>query len=235
MNWCARRLPAGYEAFLVVVHEFYGILDRDDVALALVIYLVHHRRKAGGLSASSRTSDEDQPAAELGYLLELPGETEIVDRRYVRGNRAHHRGGSAYLVVHVYAKASHPLQLIGEVEVAGGLEVANLVRVQHLVYQAAVHLGREKDVTLAKIYPPEVAVDPDERSRSAHHVKVGAIVFHHEPEQTVNFGQTRSPSYAPALAEALPCESCKRTISLFVAICIACLGSIRPCWRSSMM
>ena len=71
------------QAVTVLDIEFDRILDRDDVFLEVLIYVLYHRSECGRFSASGRSCHEYQPFSPMQELPHLLGDTEALKARYI--------------------------------------------------------------------------------------------------------------------------------------------------------
>ena len=73
------------QAVLVLVQVFDRVFDRDDVAVALGVDLVDHRRQRRRLARAGRAGDEHQAARTLGHLGQHLRQAELSKARIFSG------------------------------------------------------------------------------------------------------------------------------------------------------
>ena len=64
------HLALGDDAFLVLMHELDGFLNRDDVAGEIRVDVVDERGQRRALARAGRPRDEHQPGAQVAELLD---------------------------------------------------------------------------------------------------------------------------------------------------------------------
>jgi hypothetical protein len=116
------------DAPLVAVHELDRVLDRDDVAAALAVDLVEHRRERGALARPRGPGDEHEPARLLGHLRHHRRQPELAERLDHERHLPHGQRHAAALLERVAAEAGELRDAEREVELVLLLE-ALLLRV----------------------------------------------------------------------------------------------------------
>src|SRR4051812_29804557 len=74
------HFPLGDVTSLRLEHILDRIFQSDDVLPAFRVYLLDQRRERGGLSASDRAGDENQPVLITRQQLQVFGQTQLVHR-----------------------------------------------------------------------------------------------------------------------------------------------------------
>src|SRR5690606_33895883 len=74
----------GHDAPAVRVHELDRILDRDDVAAAVLVAVADHRGERRRLTRARAADDETQAALRHRDVLELRWQLELLERRNLR-------------------------------------------------------------------------------------------------------------------------------------------------------
>src|SRR6202171_2082769 len=97
------------------MQKFDGVLNGEDVDGLVLIHLVDYGRERGGLAGAGGTGDQNNAVADVADLLELIGETQIIERRNVVGNDAHDDGATAALIENVDTETAAIFQAIGDV------------------------------------------------------------------------------------------------------------------------
>jgi len=105
------------------MHELDGILESDDVVAAGFVDQVDDRGQGGGLARAGRPGDQDQAGLDVGQAPDLRRQPELVDGHGRAGNDPKHGRGPAPLAEQVDPEACKTRHLVGEVGVAGGLEL----------------------------------------------------------------------------------------------------------------
>ena len=82
----------------MVVVEFDGVLDRDDVHGALFVDDVDHRGERGGLAGTGRAGHEDHAAGTVEQVLDARREADLVKRHHLVRDLAQHGADAAFLL-----------------------------------------------------------------------------------------------------------------------------------------
>ncbi len=167
------------DAVLVHVHELDGILDGQDVVVALAVDLVDHGRQRCGFAGASWSRDQHQTARLVAQLAHHGGQAKLVERLDLEGNQTKHGRRGATLVEHVGAEAGQAFQSEGEVEFEAFLE-AVLLGVRHDAVGQLLGLGGSH---LRKIQRHQVPVDADLGRRIGGDVEIAAIHLQHAFQQ----------------------------------------------------
>ncbi len=167
------------QALLRLVHELDRVLDGEDVAVLVLVDLVHHRRQRGRFARAGRPGDQHDAARLVGDLGEDLWRLQVLERQDLRRNRAHHRRGAALLHERVDAEACQVRHREREVAlevflVELALPVAHDV-VDHRVHFLVLH-RRHVDA-------PHVAMHADHRRQPRGQMQVRCLVLDHEGEQ----------------------------------------------------
>jgi len=72
---------------VVVINTLNGIFNCDYVILVLPVYCIDHSCQGGGLSASSRTGDENKPALQFGKFPQDNRDAKLLKRSYAVGDK----------------------------------------------------------------------------------------------------------------------------------------------------
>ena len=64
------HLALGNQATRMLVHEFDGVLDTDNVAATIVVAITQHRRQRGGFTGAGGTDKDDQATLGHGQFLD---------------------------------------------------------------------------------------------------------------------------------------------------------------------
>src|SRR2546430_983080 len=96
--------------------ELPGILDGDDVLVALAVDLVDHRGQGGRLARAGGAGDEHQAARLVADLFDHDGQTELLESEDLVGDLAIDGGGGAALVEDVGSEPRQPLDAERDVE-----------------------------------------------------------------------------------------------------------------------
>jgi hypothetical protein len=139
------------------VHELDRVLDREDVAVLVLVDVVDHRGKGGRLPRAGRPGHKHQAAWLVGDLGEALRGLEILEREDLRRDGTHHRCGAALLHERVDAEAREVRHREGEVAlqvllVELALTVVHDV-VDHRVHFLVLHRGH--------VDPADIAVHAD--------------------------------------------------------------------------
>ncbi len=162
------------QAFLRGMYKLDRILDREDMAVLVLVDVVDHRRERSRLARTSRPGHQDQTLRLLDELLEDARAAEILQAEDFGRNRTEHRSGTAVLVERIDAETRQARDLEREVDLEEFLVVATLL-VRHDVVDQRVDLlvieGRDVD-------PAHVTIDADHRRQAGRQVQVRRLVLH---------------------------------------------------------
>ena len=183
------------DAALVAVDELDRVLDRDDVALPLLVDLVDHRRERGATCPSrSGPVTRTRPRGRSASLAMTGGRPRSSKVSHVERDLPDHHRHAAALLEAVAAEARQVLDAEREVELVLGLEPLLLVLGQHRVGQLQRVLGRS--ATSIDRAVGDVAVDAQLRPLAGGDVQVGRVPLDHLLEQRAQVDSScrRSPS-----------------------------------------
>jgi hypothetical protein len=159
------------EALLALVHELDRVLDGQDVAVLVLVEVVHHRRQRGALARAGRAGHQHHAARLERQLGEHLRRVQLLEREDLARDGAEHRAGAAVLVEGVDAKARQALDLEREVALQRVL-VGLALRVVHDVVHHVVHLLVLERVDIDATH---VAVHADHRRQARGQVQVEAL------------------------------------------------------------
>lgn len=126
--------------------------------------------------------ENDQTAPGHGDVLELHRQTQIVQRRDLRGDHPQHHAGRTPLGEGIHAKAGNPGQTDGEVALLGPFEFRRLAVIHDGTHQ---HLGMGRRQRLIGD-GGHLAVDLHGRRRTHGNEQVGALLAQEGLEQVVH-------------------------------------------------
>src|SRR5437870_3694885 len=106
----ARDLTLIYNAILMIVEEFDGVLDRQNMVVTIDIYLVNHRRESGRFTRTGGAGYEDKATRLFAHVRDDRGQTESFERFDLVGNCAKDRADRTLLVKEIGTKTRHSLQ-----------------------------------------------------------------------------------------------------------------------------
>ena len=114
------------DGLLVRVVEFDRVLDRDDVAGAVHVDEVEHRREGRRLAGAGRAGDEDEAAGLVEQLVDLLREADLLERDHLVGDLAQDEADAALLLEDGHAEAGAVLEREAEVGAAVVLDGLHL-------------------------------------------------------------------------------------------------------------
>ena len=173
------QLALIHHTSLVRVKKLDGILDRDDVLVALAVDLVDHRGERRRLARPRGAGHENQAARLVRDLLDDGRQAELTEAENLVGDLAVNSGGCAALVEHVRAEAGKALDSERKIELEILLEAVLLRIGEHRVGELFCFGRRQR----RQIERRELAIDPDLRRRIRRDVKIGATSLDHRLEQ----------------------------------------------------
>ena len=121
-----------------VVNEFNRILHRQDVALHVVVEVIHHGGQGGGFAGSGGPGNQDQPVMLEGQIGKNGGRVQFLECQDFARDRAQNRPGPALLVESIHPKARQALNFKSKIDLQMLLEVFAL-RVGHDVGHQGQH------------------------------------------------------------------------------------------------
>ena len=117
-------------AVLVRVVILDGVLDRDDMAVLVLVDPVDPRGERGGLARAGRAGDEDQAAWSAQQVLDHRGQAELLERVHLGRDEAQDHAEHALAAVDVDAETGLLVEGEAEVAPAVALEALQLLRRQ---------------------------------------------------------------------------------------------------------
>jgi hypothetical protein len=161
------------EALLRLVHEFDRVLDREDVAVLVLVHVVHHRGERGRLARARGARYQHEAARIFGDLGEDLGGVQLLEGEHLRGNRPEDGAGAPVLVERVHAEAREVRDLEREVDLQR-LLVNLALRVVHDVVHHPVHV---LVLEVGHVDAAHVAVHADHRRQAGRQVQVRGLVL----------------------------------------------------------
>src|SRR6185437_4392711 len=114
------------DAAVVGVEDLDRILDRDDVLPARAVDVVDYGRERRRLAGAGRAGDEDEAAVLAGQALDALRQAQLREARDVLRDHTEGERDRAALAVAVHAEAREAVRRVGDVELAGLVEVRQL-------------------------------------------------------------------------------------------------------------
>ena len=172
------------DAALVGVEDLDRVLDRDDVLAPRAVDVVDHRRERGRLARAGRAGDEHEAAMLLGQALDAFRQAQLREARHLVRDHAEGERDRAALAVAVDAEPRQALGRVGDVELAGLVEVREL---------RGGHVGdeRERGLEVAVVErrmireQAELAVAPEHRRLADLEVNIARTEFHGTAEYRI--------------------------------------------------
>jgi hypothetical protein len=172
----------GDQALLVRVRVLDRILDRDDVALLVLVDPVDHRGQRGRLAGTGRTGDEDQAAGALEQVLDHEGQPELFERVHAGRQQAQDHAVTAVAAEGVGAEARPVTEGEREIAAAGGVERGAAGR-RHDAEHEGFGLGGGEG---GSFDGDELTVDAEAGGAADAEVQVGGPVLEHGLQQLVH-------------------------------------------------
>ncbi len=169
------------DGHLVLMEEFYGVLDGDDVAAAIGVDVVDHRGQGGGLSGAGCAGDEDEAARFLGEFAYGVGEVEVGEGEVGVGDMPEDKSNGSALSEDVDAEAPKSADADGEVHFGCAFEALDLF----LGHEAVGEFLYVVDGEFAVVEGLNEAVDADEGGRAGLDKQVGRRAFDHIVKEIV--------------------------------------------------
>jgi hypothetical protein len=170
------------DAVLVRMHELDRVLDRDDVAVGVLVAVVDHRRQRGALARAGGADEDHEAALGQRHVLEDLRQAERVDRRDLRRDRPHHDADMALLHEGVAAEAADAGRGDREVALLGLLELGRLLVVHDRARQRQRVLRRQR----LRRDLGDAAVDLDRGRKVGRQEEVGAVARDQQAQQVVD-------------------------------------------------
>jgi len=190
------------DALLGLVHEFDGVLDRDDVALAVRVGVLDDGRQRRRLAAARGPRQEHEAPRQHGQLLENLRQPQLVDGENRGGDFAEHGADPVFLLEVVAPVAGDARNLVAEVQVARLLDLLPLAGGEDLEEHLAQLVVVERLV--GDLF--HVAADAQGRGRSGEEVEVGGAPVVLKGKQIVDSCHRSIPFQADRKAEKQFCK-----------------------------
>jgi hypothetical protein len=156
-----------------------GILDREDVLVAIVVDEVDHRRQGRRLAGARGPGHQHQAARHHADIAEHLPHAEVLHGQDLRGNGTEDAAGAAVLVEGVDPEARDARYLEGEVRLQELLEVLALLVVHDVVHQIMNLLVLKR----RQVDAANVAVDADHGRQPGREVQIRCALFGAERQQ----------------------------------------------------
>ena len=201
------------DAAVVGMQDLDRVLDRDDVLLPVAVHVVDHRRERRRLSRAGRAGDEDEAAVLLGELLDARRQVELLEARHGLRDDAEGERGRAALPVGVDAEAREVAVLVRDVEVAGVVEVLELLG--RAAADDLEHRGERRVVERRHVrHRVQVAVEPADRRLADLQVDVAGAELDGAREESVEIHAARTRDRRAAGAFSLAAGVASRRASI---------------------
>jgi hypothetical protein len=170
------------------VHKLDGVLDGQDVVAPVLVGVVDDGGQRGGLAAARWAGDEHQAFVQHGQVAQAHRQAQLLHAQDFLRNFAEHGGDAPVLHEEIDAVARHAGQFVGEVHIAGLLELLDLGLRGDLVEHGLQVLMLHHLVLDARELPAQA----HERLRTAGQVQVAAAVFVEHVEEGVDLGHAET-------------------------------------------
>jgi len=170
------------QALFAFVDEFDGVLNGEDVEIAVLVDIVDHRRQGGTFARTGGAGHQHQTAGQYGYFAENIAQPQIFKGQHPRGNGTEYTACAAILVECIDPEARHTGHLKGKVCFEKFLVIPALLVIHDVINEPVHFLMLQR----RQIDPANIAVDPDHRRQASGQVKVGRPVFGTEGKQFGN-------------------------------------------------
>jgi len=178
----APHLALVHQAALRLVHKLDGVLDGQDVVAPVLVGVVDNGGQRGGLAAAGGAGDEHEALVQHGQVAQALGQAQLLHGQDLLRNLAEHGGDAPVLHEEVDAVAGHAGQLVGEVHVAGLLEMLDLGLGRDLVEHGLELFVLQHLVLDAR----ELAAQAQQRLGAAGQVQIAAAVFVEHVEEGID-------------------------------------------------
>ena len=131
------------DAAFVLVNEFDGIFDADDVAGGIFVAMTDHCSQRGRFTGTCRADKNDQAAPRHREFFNDGRQPEVGDERNVDLDAAQHHAGEVTLLKCAHPEASEAARVDGKITFVGAFKVLLLIRVHHTEYHFFGLLRRE--------------------------------------------------------------------------------------------
>ena len=159
---------------LVANQELDRVLDRHDVAGAIRVDVVDHRRERRRLAATGGPGHQNETARLHGDALDDLGQVQLVDRLHAEGDHAEDDADGAALHERVDAEAAQARKRVGEVDLVGLLEVRLLPRRHDRLADRVERFGLQ---ALAVLQRHQCAVQAEQGRQARLQMDVGGVAL----------------------------------------------------------
>src|SRR5690606_36647665 len=111
------QFPLNDLALLALVHELDRVFETDDVETPSRVQVIDHRCQRRRLARAGRASHENHALVVIAELLDDGWQAELVERRYLRWDRAKCCADARFLAEYVHTKASTVRRYIREIDI----------------------------------------------------------------------------------------------------------------------
>ena len=170
------------DAVRVLVDELDRVLDRDDVAVAVVVAVAEQRRHRRRLAAAGRADEQHDAALAHDHVAQDRRKPQVLELRDRRVDRAQHHADAPLLHERVDAEAADPGRGDREVALLRRLELGGLLVVHHAAHELDRVLRRERGLRDRR----DLAVDLERRREFGRDEQVGALLPDEQVEELVD-------------------------------------------------
>ena len=167
-----------------------GILDRDDMAVARFVDVIHHRSERRGLTRSGGSGDENQAAGTVQQFAEFIRQSNVAKAQYLLRNLPQHHPVIGFRLQHRHAETRLLAKGEGEIGATLQLHVAD-VGIRRDGLHQSFRIARRERRTVDRRH---AAAQTERRRLADLEVEIGRPLIHHQIQQIIHFiahGATR--------------------------------------------
>ncbi len=171
-----------YNAVLVLVKKLDGILDRNNMAAPVLIYMVDHGSQGRRFAASCRTCDQDQPPGLHGHIFQDRGKLELINGEGACRDDPDGRSPGASLEIHIDPETGEAGHAVGKVQFFLCNKPGLLLVGKYAFNHAPHHVGSEHLVGNGG----QFTVNSYHRRAAGLQVEIRCSSFHHYMQEILD-------------------------------------------------
>ena len=183
------HLAVRHDAVLVHMHELHRILDRDDVAVTVLVAVADHRRQRRRFARTGRPHHQDQPALGHRQLAHHRRQIQAFQIRNLALDHPQHQPRAPHLRERIHPETTDPPRADRKVQLLVGLELRRLTVVHQRPRQLDRMLRRQRLVR----HRHHLAVDLERRRKIHRQEQVRPVLGNHQPQQVIQEGRSLLP------------------------------------------
>jgi hypothetical protein len=187
-------LPLVDEAFFLLVNEFNGIFNRNDMVQARHVYQVYHCSQRSTLAAARGTGNHDEAFGQIAEVPDAFGQAQLVRGEHLCRNHTEDCAHAHPVPENVGPQPDKAWHVVGKVRIVLFHEFLLVPLGDYLRYEM-LHVGILED---RQVQLPHLATFTYHWAASRRYMQVAAVRFYEHSEECIDLGHGRSPClYSP--------------------------------------